>query len=174
MRSSSDADARPVRTVLNSARECSTDFPIRSCASWISSSTVAMLRALLVRLDDRSDVLTGDDARDVAVGELEHVNRELVVHAEGERGRVHDAQPALDRLEMRQMRKEGGPRVDARIAVVDPGDTVLRHEDRVGSDLERAQRGGRVGGEERVARARREDDDAALLQVPNRPAPYVR
>src|SRR5438067_11947599 len=126
MRSSSDADARPVRTVLNSARECSTDFPIRSCASWISSSTVAMLLALLVRLDDRSDLLAGDDARDVAVGELEHVDRQLVVHAERERRRVHDAQPALDRLEVRQMRKEPGARIRPPVAVVDAGAAVLR------------------------------------------------
>src|SRR3954468_5946081 len=101
MRSSRDAEARPVRTVLNSLRACSTDLPIRVCASLISSSTVAMLRALLAGLDDGTDVLAGDDPGDVAVGELEHVNRELVVHAKRERCRVHHLETALDRLEMR-------------------------------------------------------------------------
>src|SRR3954468_2735497 len=99
MRSSSAAEARPVRTVLNSLRECSTDFPMRVCASLISSSTVAIF-ALLRCLDDRTDLLSGDDAGDVAVGQLEHVNRELVVYAEGGRCRIHHLQPALDRLQM--------------------------------------------------------------------------
>ncbi len=40
-------------------------------------------------------------------------------------------------------------------------------------DLERAQRGGGVRREERVARARGEDDDAALLQVAHRTAADV-
>src|SRR5437764_1173099 len=57
MRSRREADARPVRTVLNSVRECSTDFAIRSCASLISSSTVAIRFALLAGFDDGSDPL---------------------------------------------------------------------------------------------------------------------
>src|SRR5215212_6783338 len=106
MRSRSDADARPVRTVLNVSRACSTDLPIRVCASLISSSTVAIRFALLPCLDDRAHVLTGGDTRDVAVCELEHVNRQLVVHAERERSRVHHLQAALDRLEVREPRQE--------------------------------------------------------------------
>ena len=47
----------------------------------------------------------------------------------------------------------------ARIAVEDALDPVLRHQDRLGADLERAQRGGGVGREVRVARAGREDHD---------------
>ena len=62
----------------------------------------------------------------------------------------------------------------ARVAVVDARDAVLRHQDRLGADLERPQRGGRVGREERVAGAGREDDDAALLEVPDRAAADVR
>src|SRR5581483_10876042 len=80
-------------------------------ASWV----------LLARLDDRSDLLAGDDARDVAVHQLEDVDRQLVVHAKRERGRVHDAQPALDRLQVRQLRDECGRRIDTRVAVVDAG-----------------------------------------------------
>jgi hypothetical protein len=53
-------------------------------------------------------------------------------------------------------------------------DGVLRHQDRVGADLERAQRRRRVGGEERVARARGEDDDPVLLEVADRAPADVR
>src|SRR5690349_18550949 len=101
MRSRSAADARPVRTVLNSVRACSTDLPIRVCASVISSSTVAM-SVLLRGLDDGADFLAAHNPGDIAFGELEHVNRQLVVHAERECGRVHHLQAALDRLEVRE------------------------------------------------------------------------
>src|ERR1700704_6157887 len=118
MRSRSDADARPVRTVLNSLRACSTDLPIRVCALPINSSVVAIAACLLPGLDDGADVLTGDDPGDVAVGELEHVNGEPVVHAERERSRIHDLQSALDRLEVRQARQETRVGIFARVAVV--------------------------------------------------------
>src|SRR5262245_24403273 len=173
MRSSSDADARPVRTVLNSLRACSTDLSIRVCASWISSSTVATT-ALLRSLDDRTDLLAGDDAADVAARKLEDVDRELVVHAERERRRVHDLQPTLDRGEMRELRDELRRGIDLRVAVVDTFDAVLRHEDRVRADLEGAQRRRGVRREERVAGACGEDDDAAFLEVPDRATPDVR
>src|SRR4051812_24173472 len=130
MRSSSEADARPVRTVLNSLRACSTDLSIRVCASRINSSTVAT-RDLLRSLDDRTDLLTCDHATDVAAGELEHMDREAVVHAERQRGRVHDLQALLDRGQMRQPRDEARVRIEARVAVVHARDAVLRHEDRV-------------------------------------------
>ena len=120
------------------------------------------------------DLLAGGDAPDVALGELEDVDRQVVLHAERERGRVHHAQPALDRLEVRERRQERRVRVVLRVAVVDAPHAVLRHQDRLGADLERAQRGGRVGREERVAGAGREDHDAALLEVAHRPAADVR
>src|SRR3954469_25554055 len=122
MRSRSDAEARPVRTVLKLSRACSTDLPIRICASVISSSTVAISCALLRCLDDRAHVLAGDDACDVAVGELENVNRQLVVHAERERSRVHHLQPALDRLEMCKPRQESCRWIHIGIAVVNSFD----------------------------------------------------
>src|SRR3954466_3770862 len=136
MRSRSDAEARPVRTVLNSFRACSTDLPIRVCAFAISSSVVAMLRALLPGLDDGTDVLTGDDPGDVAVGELEDMDCEPVVHAKRECSRVHHLQPPLDRLQGREARDEAGVGILARVAVVDAPNAVLRHQDRVGADLE--------------------------------------
>src|SRR6476646_5121349 len=129
IRSRSEADARPVRTVLNSLRACSTDLPMRVSASPISWSTVA-IPCLLPCLDDGTDVLTGDDTGDVAVGKLENVNGEPVVHAQRERGRVHDLEAALDRLEMRETRQKPGLGIDVRVSVVDTFDPVLRHQDR--------------------------------------------
>src|SRR5664279_833155 len=115
MRSRSPDDARPVRTVLNSTRACSTDFCIRVCASLVRSSTVvAIARPLLRSLDDRTDVLAGDDATDVAIGKLEDVNAELVVHAERQRGRVHHLEPALDRLQMCELWQELRSRIEPR------------------------------------------------------------
>ena len=61
----------------------------------------------------------------------------------------------------------------ARVGRVDALHAVLRHEDRVGVDLERAQRRRGVGGEERVAGAGGEDHDALLLQVADRAAADV-
>src|SRR2546421_5568575 len=168
MRSSSEADARPVRTVLNSLRPCSTDLPMRVSASLISSSTVAISGALLPCLDDRTDVLTGDDTGDVPVGELENMNPKSVVHAQRQRSRVHDLETALDRLEVREPRQETGVGIHVWVSVIHAPDAVLRHQDRVGSDFQCAQGGRRVGGEERIARARGEDDDAPLLQMANR------
>ena len=66
---------------------------------------------------------------------------------------------------MCELRQEPGIRVDVRIAVVDALDVVLRHQDRLRADLQRAQGGGGVGGEERIARAGREDDYAPLLEM---------
>ena len=65
-------------------------------------------------------------------------------------------------------------RILVRIAVVHALHPVLRHEDRLGADLERAERGSRVGREERVAGAGGEDHDALLLEVADRAAPDVR
>ena len=57
----------------------------------------------------------------------------------------------------------------AGVGAVDAVDAGVRAlQDRLGADLRRAQRGGGVGGEVRVAGAGREHDDPALLEVPDR------
>ena len=62
----------------------------------------------------------------------------------------------------------------ARVGVVDAVDAVLGHQQHLGVDLDRAQRGGGVGGHVGVAGAGGEDDDAPLLEVADRAAPDVR
>ena len=69
--------------------------------------------------------------------------------------------------------RKRGSRVGPRVAVVDALDAVLRHQDRLGADLERPQRRGRVGREERVAGSRGEDHDPPLLEVAHRAAADV-
>ncbi len=75
---------------------------------------------------------------------------------------------------MRELGQELRVRIDTRVVVVDAGGAVLRHQDDVGVDLERAQRGRRVGGEERVPSPSGEDDDTPLLEVSDGAAPDVR
>src|SRR3954465_14761691 len=108
MFSSSAADARPVRIELNSCTVCSTDWSIRWIESVIRSS---IIEGSLAGGDERAHVLARDDALDVAVGELEDVDRQVVVHAERESGRVHDLETLLDRLQMRDGGQEDGRRV---------------------------------------------------------------
>ena len=124
--------------------------------------------------DDRADALARGHPADVPLRELEDVDRQPVVHAQGECRRVHDLEAALDRLQMGQLGDELRGRVLVRVAVVHALDAVLRHQDRLRADLERAQRRGRVGREERVAGAGREDHHPPLLQVADRAAPDVR
>src|SRR5581483_5773959 len=174
MRSRSAADARPVRTELKCSWVDSTDLSIRRVASWMNSSMLAMGLGSSGGRDDRADPLAGEDAADVAGLEAEDIDRQLVVHAQRERGRVHHLEAALDRLEVRQAGQELRVLVDARVAVVDPAHLVLRHQDRLGADLQGAERGRGVGREERVAGTGGEDHDAALLEVPDGAAANVR
>jgi hypothetical protein len=102
------------------------------------------------------------------------VDRERVLHAERQRGRIHHAQAALDRLQVRERGQEGGVGILVRVAVVDAPRAALRHQDRLRADLERAQGGRRVGGEERVARPCGEDHDPTLLEMPDGAPPDVR
>jgi hypothetical protein len=110
----------------------------------------------------------------VLVVHVEHVDGQPVLHAERQRGGVHDAQPALQRLHVRDLGDEHGLGVLARIGGVDALHPVLGHEDRFRVDLHSAQRRRGVGREERVARPRREDHDPALLEVAHRAASDVR
>ena len=127
MRSSSAVEARPVRTLLNSVRVCSIDPSIRRWQSARKSSIAATAHlpfAVVVTIvarsrDDGADPLTRGDAHDVPVRELEHVDRNAVVHAQRERRRVHHPEAALDRLEVRQLGQELRVGVGPRVAVVD-------------------------------------------------------
>src|SRR6266516_2546268 len=103
MRSSRCGEARPVRTVASSPRLDSTDFCIRPLASSSSSSissTVPPFRSSGGLAGyQRAYLLAADDPIYVALARhVEDVDRQVVVHAEREGGRVHHLEAALDRL----------------------------------------------------------------------------
>src|SRR5829696_2425973 len=91
------------------------------------------------------------------------------VLAAAQRGRrmIHDGQVVGEQVHVVEPWEAHGVRGLPRVLVVDPVDPVLGHEQCVGVYLQRPQRGPRVGRKERVSRPRGEDDDAALLEVPN-------
>src|SRR6185437_3509569 len=84
-------------------------------------------------------------------------------------GGVYHLEVALDHLVVAQLVVASGVRVAGGIGGVHAVD-LGGLEQQVRADLHRAQRGGRVGGEERVAGAGREQRDAALLDVADRAA----
>src|SRR5438046_8578478 len=101
MRSSSEGDARPVRTELNSPCVASTDLPMRSRASARSSSISSLMT------HQGAHPFAGHYPLDVVlVVHVEDVDREVVLHAQRERGQVHHAQPALERLHVGDVGQE--------------------------------------------------------------------
>ena len=82
--------------------------------------------------------------------------------------------PLLQRLGVGDLVELDRVRVGARVGGVDAVDAVLAHQDHVALDLQRALGRDGVGGEVRHAGAGAEDDDAALLQVPDGAARDVR
>ena len=104
--------------------------------------------------------------------DAEHLDRQLLVAAQRERGRVHHLQVLDDRLVEADLGVARRARVLLRVGGVDAVDLGrLQHDLR--ADLGAAQRGRGVGGEERVAGAGGEDDDLAFLEVLQRLGPHV-
>src|SRR5918999_5851357 len=109
-------------------------------------------------------ILTRQNAHDVARLQVEDDYRETVVHAQGDRGRIHDLQSATENLEV-------GQRVEALCVGIELGIRVVHAvdagglQDRLRVDLERAKRGGGVGREVGVAGTPGEDHDATFLEV---------
>src|SRR5215212_5815196 len=120
MRSSRWVEARPVRTVVNSCVVDSTDLRMRSAASSSRSLTIpSSIPPPDLAGYDGPDALAGHYPLDVAlVVHVEDVDRQVVVHAESERGGVHHAEPALDRLAVRDLGEEVRVGVLAGVGVV--------------------------------------------------------
>src|SRR5690606_40926384 len=109
--------------------------------------------------------LAAQDAHQVARHrQVVDPQRDAVVAAQGKGGGVHHLQVAGDDLVVVQFLEAHRVGVLLRVLVVHAVD-LGGLQQQVGVDLDRAQGGGRVGGEERVAGAGGEDRDAALLQV---------
>src|SRR5262249_13888 len=157
--SSSAGLALPLRIEASSRPVASTVFFLRSSAS------VTILLIILRLLHDRSDGLPACHPQQIAAdANVEHDQRQTVVHAQGDRRRIHDLEPTVQDIEIVETREERRVRLLHRVGAVHAVD-FGRFEDHVGPDLDRAQRRGGVGGEVRVPRPSREHDDPALLEV---------
>src|SRR6516225_11193991 len=90
--------ARPVRIVDKSSRATDTAFSIFSSASKRASSIICVFP---LRGDQRSDLLTGDRAGDIPIGQqVEHQDWHAIVHTQTECGRIGHPQAAVDDLTM--------------------------------------------------------------------------
>ena len=121
--------------------------------------------------DERADLLTLHDSQDVALGlHAEDDHRQVVLHAQRERGRVGHLEALLEGLVEGELVVLDRVVVGARVGAVDAVDPVLAHQHDLALGLQRALRGDGVGGEVRHPGAGAEDHDAALLEVPDRAA----
>src|SRR5208283_6238668 len=105
--------------------------------------------------------------------QIENDNRQLVVPAHGDSGRVHHAQALGQHLEVGDLGEPDGLGELQRVAVIDAVDAGGL-DDHVGLDLERPQGGGGVGGKVRIGCAGGENGDAAFFQVADGAAADVR
>src|SRR5262245_10123122 len=116
-------DARPVRTPPSSRRTCSiwasmrfltsANRPFRSLTSILSS----------LRRDGGADGLAGNHPAQVARGaQIEHHDRQLVVHAQRDGGGIHHPEALLQHFQVRDPLELRGVRLEHRVGGVDPVD----------------------------------------------------
>src|SRR4029077_215555 len=156
MWSSSPVCARPVRTLPRSTLKawmllsifCSVCF-FRSAIT----SAMAVSRVGQSYVNQRALVLAEHHAAQrVFLEDAEDVDRQFLVAAQREGGRVHHFEVARDRLVEADLRVALRARVALGIGGVDAVDLgTLQHD--LGAHLAAAQRRRRVGGEERIAGA---------------------
>src|SRR5215813_9397965 len=160
--SSRCADARPVLRPANSRRNTSKAPSMRRFNSLMSAPDTV----LPLVLDDREPALAGQD---VGEGPLlvnrEYQNRNPVFTRQRDGGRVHHLEVPREHFEVAEALVTLGVGLLARVGAVDSIDLGALEQD-VAAHLRGAQRGCRVRGEERIAGAGGEDDNATLLHVP--------
>jgi len=107
---------------------------------------------------------------EVALAEdVEHHDGDLVVHAKGEGGGIHDLEPAPKGIAV-------GDRLEPLGAGIGPGIRIIDavhlggFEEGIGSDFAGAEGSCGVGGEERMSCAGGEDDHTAFFEVTEGPA----
>ena len=117
--------------------------------------------------DDGANFFAHHDAEDVfRVLQREDEHGDVVVHGKGSRRGVHDGQMLGKDFVIGDGVIFDGIGIFRRVGRIDAVD-VLGQQNRVGIDLCRAEHRARVGREIGVACAAAEDDDAALLQMPD-------
>src|SRR5688572_2198816 len=173
MWSSSPVCARPVRTLPRSALKAWTLLSI-FCSVPFFSSAITLATSPPSYVNQSSFVLAEHHAAQRArLENAEDRDRQLLITAQRERGGVHHFQITRDCLVEADLGIALGARIAVRVGGVDPIHlSSLQHD--LGTHLAAAQRGSGIRGEERIARAGREDHHFALLQVPDRLAADVR
>src|SRR5215831_20430081 len=110
--------ARPVRRVLNRSLSAST-----AAAISVSMSFNSCLMPSRLRRNERADVFAADNALDVAVHpEIEHFDRDAVLHAQRDGCRVHDLKARSQSVPVGNALQETRGRLHIRIGVVDAVD----------------------------------------------------
>src|SRR6185503_5169985 len=149
MWSSSPVCARPVRTLPRSFLNDSMLLPIFCSVFFLSSGIIASSRRRTDQpcksyVNQGALVLAHDHAlQGVLLEDAEHVDRQLLVAAQRERGRVHDLEVAVDRLVEADPGVALGARVLLRIRGIDAVDLGrLQHD--LGRHLAAAKGGGGV------------------------------
>src|SRR5260221_9091861 len=167
--------ARPVRIFARSCFSVSTDFAIFSVACFLISPIVIQSSAEFLPTNSTYAFQTSAMHQRALVfahhhslerprlEDREYVDRKLLVAAKRERGGVHHLEVLHERLVEGELGVARGGLVLHGVGGIDAVH-LGRLQDDIGLDLAPAQRGRRVGGEEWVAGARREDDDLAFLE----------
>src|SRR6476660_3860573 len=105
-------------------------------------------------------------AQDSGLVHIEHNDRDFVVHAETERGRIHDLETLRERFGERNAFVTARVRKLVWVAIINAID-LCSFEDDVCANLTGAQGCRCVRGKIRVTGAGSENDDSAQLQMPN-------
>ena len=95
---------------------------------------------------------------------VENHDRDLVVHAKAEGGRIHDLQPFRERFSEREAIVEFRVRVSIWVSIIYAGD-FCGFQDDVGANLARPQRRGRVGRKIRITCAGGENNNATKFEM---------
>src|SRR5215475_11981373 len=105
-------------------------------------------------------------AQDSRLVHVEHNDRDFVVHAETERGRIHDLETLRERFGKGEAVVTVRLRKLVRVAIINAVD-FCGFEDHVGANLAGPQRCRRVRGKIRVTGAGSENNNSAQFQMPN-------
>src|SRR4026207_2321752 len=158
--------ARPVRTLPRSALNAWTLLSIFwSVVFFRSAMTITSSAQSASYVNQRAFILAQHHALEgVFLEDIEHVDRQLLVAAQRERGGVHDLQVLVVRLVEAELRVAWRARGALGVGGVDAVDLgALEHD--LGAHLAAAQRRRGVGGEEGIAGAGGEHHHLALLEV---------
>src|ERR1022692_2206037 len=154
---------------------CGSSVPVRARASGKPArGRSGLVPAVPVPAYQRADPLTAHRTHHVALAhQVEDDDRQVVVHAQANGRRVHELQLTAQDLAVVEPVEQVRVRSLARVGVVDALHLGAL-QNGFGTDFQRPLRRAGIGREEWRAKPGPENDDPALLQVPDRPPRYVR